>query len=121
MEEIIREINTKYIDSAYLEILDIFFHWFLNVGLKLLPIVTSSMVEKVKSIKDVVNMLELNAPHWLDATRQEGYDLGKKDAYREMALNLKNDGFNSEKISKLTGLSLSAIENLKPNKDHVGN
>ena len=57
MEEIIREINSKYTDSAYLEILDAFFHWFLNIGLKLIPVVTSSMIEKVKSLKDVGNML----------------------------------------------------------------
>ena len=76
-------------------------------------------------------MLEINAPHWLDATRQEGYDAGKIAGYdagrndgiaegrnnreREIALNLKNMGLSSEQISKATGLSHSDIDNLKSN------
>ena len=123
MEEIIHEINTKYSDSAYLEIVDAFFHWFLNVGLKRIPVVTSSMIEKVKSLKVVGNMLEINAPHWLDATRQEGYDTGRNNGIaegrnnreREIAMNLMNMGIGTEQISKATGLSYSDIENLKPN------
>ena len=123
MEEIIREINSKYTDSAYLEILDAFFHWFLNIGLKLIPVVTSSMIEKVKSLKDVGNMLQINAPHWLDATRQEDYDAGRNNGIeegrnnreREIALNLMNMGIGTEQISKDIGLSYSDIDNLKSN------
>ena len=119
MEDIIQELNAKYSDSAYLEIVDAFFHWFLNVGLKRLSIVTSSMIDKVKSLKEVGNMLEINAPHWLDATRQEGYDAGSSNREREIALNLKNMGLSSEQISKATGLAFSDIENLKPNTEYA--
>ena len=93
------------------------------------------MIEKVKSLKEVGNMLEINAPHWLDATRQEGYDAGRIAGYdagriagrddgivegrnnreREIAMNLMNMGIGTEQISKATGLSYSDIENLKPN------
>ena len=85
------------------------------------------MIEKVKSLKEVGNMLEINAPHWLDATRQEGYDAGRiagrddgivegrNNREREIAMNLMNMGIGTEQISKATGLSYSDIENLKPN------
>ena len=76
-------------------------------------------------------MLEINAPHWLDATRQEGYDAGKIAGYdagrndgiaegrnnreREIAMNLMNMGIGTEQISKATGLSHSDINNLQSN------
>ena len=60
-------------------------------------------------------MLEINATHWLDATRQEGYDAGSSNREREIALNLRNMGLSSEQISKATGLSHSDIDNLKSN------
>ena len=64
-------------------------------------------------------MLEINAPHWLDATREEcrndGIIEGRNNREREIALNLKNMGLSSEQISKATGLLHSDIDNLKSN------